>query len=63
MCEPVISVRVERYTIVDHANNRTEILRDGQPWRDYVGDDVLLALAYEVDTLRAQLAAYQEKTQ
>ena len=47
---------VERYTVVLAESGFLYALRDGEPWRDLAGDGLILALAQEIDRLRAQVA-------
>jgi hypothetical protein len=50
----VLSVTVYdgKYTVRQDASGRLTALRYGQPWRDCVGDGLILALAQEVQNLR-----------
>lgn len=46
-------VTVGGYTVVfEEGTGRLHALRYGEEWRDCVGDKLLLALAYEVESLR-----------
>lgn len=59
--EPIMNdmLRVDvadgKYTVVQDHTGRLTALRYGQPWRDCVGDGLILALAYELEEARAQL--------
>lgn len=49
-----------KYTIIyDFATGQSECLRYGQPWRQLVGDKMVLACFDEIVRLRAELAAAQ----
>lgn len=47
-----VSSEGNKYTVIQDAAGRTRALRYGKEWRDCVGDNLVLALAYEVDALR-----------
>jgi hypothetical protein len=50
-----------KYTIIyDFATGQSECLRYGQPWRQLVGDKMVLACFDEIVRLRAELAALHE---
>lgn len=51
-----VTVADGKYTVKQDASGRLTALRYGEPWRDCVGDGLICALAYEVDSLREQLA-------
>lgn len=51
-----VTVADGKYTVKQDASGRLIALRYGEPWRDCVGDGLICALAYEVDSLREQLA-------
>lgn len=55
-------VEVDGYTVVFEADRRLHALRHGQPWRDCVGDNLILCLAMEVERLRGELAARDRVT-
>lgn len=44
-----------KYTVVQDEQGRLTALRNGEPWRDLVGDNLVLALAQEVENLRKLL--------
>ena len=51
-----------KYTIIyDFATGQSECLRYGQPWRQLVGDKMVLACFDEIVRLRAELAAATNK--
>lgn len=41
-----------KYTIRIHQDGKLECLRYGEPWRDLVGDKMVLAMAQEIQRLR-----------
>jgi hypothetical protein len=43
-----------KYAVVQDSAGRVFALRNGEPWRECVGDNLILALAQEVDRLRAE---------
>ncbi len=55
--EEILNVTVydEKYTVIQHANGRTEALRYGEKWRDCTGDGLILALAQEIELLKEKL--------
>lgn len=50
-----VTVGDGKYTVKQDASGRLTALRYGEPWRDCVGDGLICALAYEVDSLRERL--------
>lgn len=58
MAEPRLNVAVEggKYTVRMEADGRMHALRHGEPWRDLTGDNLVGALAHEVEDLRARLS-------
>jgi hypothetical protein len=48
-----VTVYDGKYTVVQSANGGLHALRYGEPWRDCVGDGLILALAQAVEALRA----------
>lgn len=48
-----------KYTVVLTNEGRLHALRYGQPWRDCIGDGLILALAQDIETLRARLKTTQ----
>lgn len=48
-------VKVDKYEVVQEADGRLHALRNGEAWRDCVGDKLVLALAAEVERLRELL--------
>lgn len=46
-----------KYTVIQDDTGRLTALRYGEPWRDCCGDGLILALAYELEEARIQLAA------
>lgn len=41
-----------KYTVVMEGDGKLHALRYGEPWRDCVGDGLILALAQEIESLR-----------
>ena len=52
----ILRVKVDKYEVVQTGLGNVVALRDGQPWRDCTGDNLVLALAYRVDALEEKLA-------
>jgi hypothetical protein len=46
---------VGEYTVIQEPDGRLHALRHGQPWREMLGDNLVLSLAQEVERLREQL--------
>ncbi len=44
-----------KYTYIRHDDGRQEALRYGEPWRDLVGDNLIGALASEIESLSEQV--------
>lgn len=55
---PLLSVTVAggKYTVIQDERGHLKALRYGEPWRDLVGDNLVLALAQEVQELREAIA-------
>ena len=51
----VLSVTVDEYTVTQTKKGELLALRHGEIWRDCVGDNLILALAQEVERLREKL--------
>jgi ubiquinone biosynthesis protein UbiJ len=49
-----VSVEDGKYTVIQKSTGRVIALRYGEEWRDCVGDGLILALAQEVQELRAE---------
>lgn len=49
-----VSVADRKYTVVQYADGRVCALRNGNSWRDCVGDNLVLALAQELHDAREQ---------
>jgi hypothetical protein len=47
-----VTVGEGKYTVVQNAKGKLSALRHGSKWRDCVGDNLILALAQEVEMLR-----------
>jgi hypothetical protein len=50
-----ITVADGKYTVRLGPDRRLHALRYGEPWRDCVGDNLILAMAYEIQALREEL--------
>lgn len=50
-----------KYTVVQDRDGQLFALRHGKPWRVCVGDNLILALAQEVENLRARIVELQSK--
>lgn len=50
-----VTVGEGKYTVVMGSDFKLHALRYGQPWRDCVGDGLVLALAQEIRALRDRL--------
>lgn len=53
--QPLLSITLAdgKYTVIQYDDGRLCALRYGEPWRDLTGDKLVLALAQEVERLRA----------
>lgn len=62
--QPGESLRVEtcdgKYTVVLPDNGGLKALRYGAPWRDLVGDGLILSLAFELDEARKRIAELEQ---
>lgn len=47
-----VTIEHGKYTVVMEKDGRLHALRHGEPWRDCVGDNLIYALAAEVQNLR-----------
>lgn len=56
-----ISVADGKYTVVQDASGRLSALRYGEPWRNLVGDNLVHALACEVEELRAEVEKLKQQ--
>lgn len=50
-----VTIRDGKYTVVLPVDGKLHALRYGQPWRDCVGDGLILSFAQEVERLRDAL--------
>lgn len=50
-----VSICDGKYTIIQDASGRTNVLRYGESWRDVTGDNVVLGAAYEIDKLQSRI--------
>ena len=55
-----VSICDGKYTIVQDASGRTNVLRYGESWRDATGDNVILGAAYEIEKLQARINRLEE---
>lgn len=55
-----ISLDNGKYKII-HSNAEFKALRYDEPWRDLTGDNLILFLVFEVESLRQQLVVAEEK--
>lgn len=46
-----------KYTVVQKASGAVHALRHNEPWRDCIGDKLVLTLAQDVAEMRSQLEA------
>lgn len=59
-----VSTNDGKYTVVQDESGKLTALRYGEPWRDCVGDNLILMLAYELSECRIALdriAHYDEQ--
>ena len=49
-----------KYTVIQNEQGAVRALRYGEEWRDCVGDGLIVALAYEVDSLRKEIESMHE---
>ena len=54
-----VSILNGKYTVVQRFNGSLEVLRHNMYWRDETGDNLILGLAQEVETLRELLHEIQ----
>lgn len=52
-----ITVGDGKYTVVQTTDGRLLAHRNGEPWRDLTGDKLVLCLAQELDSARAEIRA------
>ena len=54
--EPVYLLNIDvadaKYTVIQHRDGRVEAMRYGELWRDLTGDNLVLAMAQEIQELR-----------
>lgn len=51
-----------KYTVQMDEKGRLYALRYGEPWRDLVGDKLVLALASELEMLRERVKTIEERS-
>lgn len=49
-----------KYTVILPEDGKLHALRYGQPWRECVGDSLILTLAQDIETLRERLKTAQQ---
>lgn len=49
-----------KYIITHDNGNNLQALRHGQPWRDLVGDGLVLALVQRIEELQEQIMYYRD---
>ena len=49
-----------KYTIIQDASGRTNVLRYGESWRDATGDNVVLGAAYEIEKLQERIKQLED---
>jgi aminopeptidase-like protein len=55
-----VSICDGKYTIIQDASGRTNVLRYGYLWRDATGDNVVLGAAYEIEKLQTRIKRLEE---
>jgi hypothetical protein len=65
MSEPALKVEIEngKYTVILEADGRLHALRNGEEWRDLIGDKLVLCLAQTVDGLRELAEQYAREVE
>lgn len=53
----MVTVYDGKYTVIQEADGRLHALCYGEHWRDCSGDNLILALAQEVESLRERIDA------
>lgn len=56
-----VSIQNGKYIVVQRSSGALEVLRHHQHWRTETGDNLLLSLAQEVETLREVLHKIQKE--
>ena len=51
----IITTRNGRYTLTHTNGNNLEADRDGEPWRDLRGDNLVLSLVQDIEYLQTKL--------
>lgn len=57
----LLNVEDGKYTVQQDTNGRLVALRYGEPWRDCVGDKLILALAQRIEHLETNIYKYNIK--
>jgi hypothetical protein len=55
-----VAVADGKYTFVQHADGKFELLRYGEQWRSLIGDNAVLALAQTAENLRDEVQRLRE---
>ena len=55
-----ITVGDGKYTVIQTNGGRMLATRNGEPWRDLTGDKLVLCLAQELDSARAEIRALHQ---
>lgn len=55
-----VSICDGKYTIIQDASGRTNVLRYGEAWRDVTGDNVILGAAYEIEKLQERIKQLED---
>lgn len=50
-----------KYTVLHENGTNLRALRHGQPWRELVGDSLVLAMAQRIEELQEQLQAIESE--
>lgn len=50
-----------KYTVLHENGANLRALRHGEPWRDLVGDSLVLAMAQHIEELEAKLQAIESE--
>lgn len=58
-----LSIKVGKYTVIQTKKGALHALRNGEEWRDCVGDNLILSMAQEIERLRAQVACGPVETE
>lgn len=61
--EPMLRISVDggKYAVIQDAGGRLHATRYGEPWRDLVGDNLVLCLAQELKAAREHIASLERQ--